>query len=335
MLETALLVGGKFASHIKGFALRPAIGNVVTVDPVNGLTVVASQYVPVAAAYFTSFSVYAELRILKGHNGPVFDIAFDPTGRWLASASGDRTVKLWDVASGERLDTFSQPTKDQYAVAFLPDGHHVIAGGVDSRIREWRISPTAKEGSNPQILSLFAHDGPIVRLVVSRDGRWIVSSSEDRTIKIWEGGHFLQAEKLADQPDWVTALAISPDSKTVVAGGLDGRLSTHSLGDLASVATTAPEELDYAALPPAVTDKTALKEVSEVEPNDTPKKATEVRIPGKIKGVLTLNPDGHPDVDLFRFHAKAGQTWILETEAAQRSRPPTLGSTSCMRMALP
>jgi len=41
VLETALLVGGKFAAHIEGFALRPAIGNVVTMDPVNSLTVVS------------------------------------------------------------------------------------------------------------------------------------------------------------------------------------------------------------------------------------------------------------------------------------------------------
>ncbi len=163
--------------------------------------------------------------MLKGHNGAVFDVAFDPTGRLLASASGDRTVKLWDVATGERLDTFSQPTKDQYAVAFSPDGQHVIAGGVDSRIRVWQISPSAKEGTNDVVESLFAHDGPIVRLAVSRDGRWIASSSEDRTIKIWDAARFTQVEKLADQSDWTTALAIAPDNRTLAAGRMDGSLS--------------------------------------------------------------------------------------------------------------
>ena len=157
-------------------------------------------------------------------------MAFDPSGRLLASASGDRTVKLWDVATGERLDTFSQPTKDQYAVVFSPDGQHVIAGGVDSRIRVWRISPTAKEGTNDLVESLFAHDGPIVRLAVSRDGRWIASSSEDRTIKIWDAARFTQVEKLADQSDWTTALAIAPDNKTLAAGRMDGSLSIQSFG---------------------------------------------------------------------------------------------------------
>ena len=142
--------------------------------------------------------------------------------------------QVWDVASGERLDTFSQPTKDQYAVVFSPDGQHVIAGGVDSRIRVWRLSASAKEGTNELVESLFAHDGPIVRLAVSRDGRWIASSSEDRTIKIWDAARFTQVQKLADQSDWTTALAISPDNRTLAAGRMDGSLSIQTFGDVAS-----------------------------------------------------------------------------------------------------
>lgn len=261
------------------------------------------------------------LRVLKGHNGPVFDLAFDPTGRLLASASGDRTVKLWDVASGERLDTFSQPTKDQYAVAFTHDGRYVLAGGVDSRIRVWQISASAKEGTNELIESLFAHDGPIVRLAVSRDGRWIASSSEDRTIKIWDANKFSQIEKLADQSDWTTALAISPDNKTLIAGRMDGSLAVHALSAGSASAVAAAPQLDYAALPESSPSTTLIKEISETEPNDLPASANDVAVPVKIHGVLQMNADGRPDVDLFRFHARAGQTLILETEAARKHSP--------------
>ena len=80
---------------------------------------------------------------------PSFALAFDPHGKFLASASGDRTVKLWDVATGERLETFGQPLLDQYTVAFSPDGQHLAAAGADNRIRIWRISATGKEGTNP------------------------------------------------------------------------------------------------------------------------------------------------------------------------------------------
>jgi len=266
------------------------------------------------------------LRVLKGHNGPVFDLAFDPTGRLLASASGDRTVKLWDVASGERLDTFSQPTKDQYAVAFTHDGRYVLAGGVDSRIRVWQISASAKEGTNELVESLFAHDGPIVRLAVSRDGRWIASSSEDRTIKIWDANKFSQIEKLAGQSDWTTALAISPDNKTLIAGRMDGSLAVHALSAGSASAVAAVPQLDYAALPMSSTSSSALKvgtpkEISETEPNDSPDSAQDVAVPVRIRGVLQMNSDGRPDVDVFRFHARAGQTLILETEAARKHSP--------------
>jgi WD40 repeat protein len=261
-----------------------------------------------------------ESRILNGHNGPVFDLAFDPSGRLLASASGDRTVKLWDVARGERLDTFSQPLKEQYSVGFMPDGRHVIAGGVDSRIRVWKLSDSAKGGTNELVESLFAHDGPILRLAVSRDGRWIVSSSEDRTIKVWDAARFEQVARFSKQSDWTTALAVSPDNTTLVAGRIDGGMSVQSLVDLSGGPSQNTSPLNYAALP--ALDKAAqpVKSAVEAEPNDTPPTANRMDVPGIVSGRLDA-PAGRADVDYFRFHSKAGEAWIIETEAARKGSP--------------
>ncbi len=261
-----------------------------------------------------------ELRVLNGHNGPVFDVAFDPSGRLLASASGDRTVKLWDVARGERLDTFSQPLKEQYAVAFMPDGRHVVAGGVDSRIRVWKLSDSAKEGTNEIVESLFAHDGPILRLAVSHNGRWIVSSSEDRTVKVWSAARYEQAARFTDDSDWTTALAISPDDKTLAAGRIDGSLSVRSLADLSAGPTHAAAPLDYAALPSVRPTPASAASSQESEPNDTPATANRLALPAAVSGVLK-GPDAHADVDYYRFHAQAGEVWIVETEAARKGSP--------------
>jgi WD40 repeat protein len=261
-----------------------------------------------------------ELRVLNGHNGPVFDVAFDPSGRLLASASGDRTVKLWDVARGERLDTFSQPLKEQYAVAFMPDGRHVVAGGVDSRIRVWKLSDSAKEGTNEIVESLFAHDGPILRLAVSHGGRWIVSSSEDRTVKVWSAARYEQAARFTDDSDWTTALAISPDDKTLAAGRIDGSLSVRSLADLSAGPTHAAATLDYAALPSVGASPVSAASSREIEPNDSPATANRLNLPAAVSGVLK-GPDARPDVDYYRFHAQADEVWIVETEAARKGSP--------------
>ncbi len=136
-----------------------------------------------------------ELKHLAGHNGAIFALAFARNGQLLASASGDRTVKLWDVKTGERLDTRGESLKEIHTLAFQPNGRRLAAGGVDNRIRVWQIGKSAKEGDNPLLYSRFAHEGAIVRLAWSADGRWLASAAEDRTVKLWNAGHMVERRR--------------------------------------------------------------------------------------------------------------------------------------------
>jgi WD40 repeat protein len=164
------------------------------------------------------------LRTLEGHNEAVFDVAFRPDGKILASVSADRTVKLWDVASGQRRDTLVDSTKALHAVAWSPDGKFVTAGGVDNRIRAWEVSAEAREGTNPIRFSVFAHEGTILALRFSADGKLMLSSADDRTVKISNGADFAQKVVLEAQPDWPAAVAFAQDDKLVAVGRLDGSL---------------------------------------------------------------------------------------------------------------
>jgi hypothetical protein len=276
------------------------------------------------------------VRTLEGHNGAVFDLAFRPDGRVLASASGDRTVKLWDATSGQRRDTLKEPLKEVYTLVFSPDGSQLAAAGVDNRIRIWRISPTAEEGTNPLIASQFAHETPVLRLAWSPDGRTLVSSGEDRLVKVWEAQTLTLRQTLPLQPDWVTALAITPDSQQLIVGRVDGSVAAYPLRVEANAATElppplpeVPPEVDYGPQPPLE----ALPQVAEVEPNDQPAQALALPLPGRATGRIfrenrtvapqegVLRAAESSDSDLYRFEAQAGEQWVFQTRAAQAGSP--------------
>ncbi len=264
------------------------------------------------------------LRELKGHNGAVFDLAFHPGGRILASASGDRTVKLWDVDAGTRLETLSEPEKDQYTVAFRPDGRFLVAGGVDNRIRVWELTEAGREGTNPLRYVRFAHEGAILRLTFSADGQLLASSSEDRTIKLWNTRTMTQARTLPDQPDWVSSLAITAKSRTLLAGRLDGSLATYDLSELSTASLKLPDPVTSEPLPPA-TATSAGEPLpapnSEAEPNDQTGEAQSLALPAVVKGVLNPGDGAAEDTDLYAIECRAGEVWMVETNAARSKSP--------------
>jgi len=79
--------------------------------------------------------------VWSGHKGYVLGAAFSPDGTRLASASGDHTVKVWDLVEGKPLLTLVGPTQDVQSVQFSPDGTRLVAGGVDGLIRVWIGAP--------------------------------------------------------------------------------------------------------------------------------------------------------------------------------------------------
>ena len=167
-----------------------------------------------------------EVALLKGHNGVVNGLSFRPDGKVLASASADRTVKLWSIPTGLRLETLSQPTKEQTSVVFSADGKQLFGAGSDNRIRLWNISADAKEGTNKIVTSRFAHEGGILRLALSLDGKLLASTSTDKSLKLWSTADLTEKFPLEKQPDWSSALAFT-DKAQLVAGRIDGSLSVY------------------------------------------------------------------------------------------------------------
>jgi len=161
-----------------------------------------------------------ELRILKEHSDSVYGLSFSSDGKLLASGGADRAVKVSDVATGKLLYTFADPTDWVYAVAWSPNGRRLAAAGVDKSIRVWETG--VEKGKVVQ--SVFAHEGPVTRLIYAKDGKTLYSVGEDRVVKAWDAARMVERKVYARQPEAVLSLAVRPDGKQIALGRYDGSL---------------------------------------------------------------------------------------------------------------
>ncbi len=76
---------------------------------------------------------------MEGHTGSVLSVSFSPDGKFIASGSGDNTVRLWDVSSGKEIRRMEGHTDWVRSVSFSPDGKFIASGSEDGTVRIWRV----------------------------------------------------------------------------------------------------------------------------------------------------------------------------------------------------
>ena len=101
----------------------------------------------------------------------------------------------------------------------------------------------SKEGTNPLLLSRFAHQGSILRLTYSPDGARLLSASDDRTVKLWEAGDARELYQIDPKgAEWPTSIAFAADGASFVVGRHDGSLAMHETRTGAKIRDVAPQE---------------------------------------------------------------------------------------------
>ncbi|MFM9267069.1 WD40 repeat domain-containing protein [Tychonema sp. BBK16] len=153
---------------------------------------------------------------LPGHSSFVNSLAISPDGKTLASGSWDKTIKIWNLETGEFIGTLTGHSDRVNSVAISCDGQMLVSGSSDETIKFWNLQ-------TGELLCTFpGHSMEVNSVAISPHGQVIAScGGADNTIKLWNlrTGELLRT--LRSHSDNVNAVVFSPDGKILASGSSD------------------------------------------------------------------------------------------------------------------
>jgi WD40 repeat protein/class 3 adenylate cyclase len=155
---------------------------------------------------------------LQGHKDFISRIAWSPDGQSLASASFDRTIKLWDAEGGGLRQTLEGHPLNIHSVAWSPNGHLLASGSWDKTIKVWDVE-TGKLRR-----TLTGHSGTVFSVAWSPDGSTLASGSSDRTVRLWDLDSGQRRWTLEGHANAVNCIAWSPDGQMLASAGNDNMI---------------------------------------------------------------------------------------------------------------
>lgn len=171
----------------------------------------------------------------SGHEQDIYSLDYSSDGRYIASGSGDRTVRLWDIQQNQCLLRLS--IEDGVTtVAISPDNRFLAAGSLDKSVRVWDIQSGNLLERLEEAGGNSGHKDSVYSVAFAPQSRELVSGSLDRTIRMWElQPHYGNMGNGADQvpkggkcirtfeghKDFVLSVALTPDGRWVLSGSKD------------------------------------------------------------------------------------------------------------------
>ena len=125
-------------------------------------------------------STTEEEKTFTGHTDLVKSIAFSPDGQTLASGSRDKTIHLWDVATGTHKKTLTGHKDSINSLSFSADGRTLASGSRDKTVRLWNVTTGVHKKT------LRGHADDVKNVAFSPDGQTVASWSDDHTLRLWD-----------------------------------------------------------------------------------------------------------------------------------------------------
>jgi len=210
---------------------------------------------------------------LIGHTNQVIDLDFSPDGQLIATASYDKTIRLWSVGSESKPKILRGHKKGVHSVAISPKGTYIASGGWDRKIILWHLltgkkykilshhrkgisalafTPDGKmllsgdyEGklnvwnvkSGRFLGSLSGHNFAIQDIKVSPNGKIAASAGADRDVHIWDIASLTEIKRLSGHRGLIKSLIFTPDGRFLFSGGSDDNIFMWNVTDGSRVRT--------------------------------------------------------------------------------------------------
>ena len=177
------------------------------------------------------------VRTWQGHGAAVNGVALSLHGRaarsgsggtlsandHLASASDDRTIKIWSLSTGKLIRTLDGHQAPVATVAFSRDGKTLASGSWDRTIKVWDVA------TGKLLQTLTGHTGIVSSIAITPDGKTLASGSQDTTIRLWNLATGEPLRTLSGHSLSVLTIAITADGKTLASGSGEGTIGLWNL----------------------------------------------------------------------------------------------------------
>ncbi|KAK3614744.1 hypothetical protein LTR22_027677 [Elasticomyces elasticus] len=173
----------------------------------------APKWVTVKPAVDEDWS--ACIQTLEGHSGGVRSVVFSADSSRLASASNDKTVKIWDASSGQCLRTLEGHSGAVISVVFSADSSRLASASWDKTVKIWDAS------SGQCLRTLEGHSDGVSSVVFSADSSRLASASRDMTVKIWDASSGQCLRTLEGHSNAVISVVFSADSSRLTSASLN------------------------------------------------------------------------------------------------------------------